>query len=49
VYGSRDDRELALITREEACFQQALRNAVVAVHGERLSPLYRAPSRSAAT
>ena len=42
-------RELARVTRAEACFRETLSSAVLAMHDERLSSLYRARTGSGAT
>ena len=42
-------RELGRLARAEGCFREALSSAVLAVHDERLTALYRARSGSGAT
>jgi UrcA family protein len=42
-------RELARVARADACYRETLSNAVVAVHDERLTTLYRARTGPGAT
>jgi UrcA family protein len=42
-------RELRRVVRAETCFRETLDNAVVAVHNERLSALYRGRATGGAT
>ena len=42
-------RELRRVVRAEACYRESLDEAVVAVHNERLSALYRAGAGAGAT
>lgn len=49
VCGDGSQRELPRLRHAEACFQDSLRSAVVAVHNERLSVLYRERGGAGAT
>jgi UrcA family protein len=49
VCADGQQRELTRLRRAEACFREALGNAVVAVHNERLSVLYRERGRGSTT
>jgi len=42
-------RELRRVARAEACYRETLGNAVVSVHNERLSTLYRATTGAGTT
>lgn len=49
VCGDDRQRDLTRLRHAQACFQNSLSNAVVAVHNERLSVLYRERSGAGAT
>jgi UrcA family protein len=49
VCGYENSRELSRIALEQDCYREALSRAVLAVHNERLSALYRAQAGVGAT